>query len=66
MPGMRGYTVISTNRDVLEPGMTLVAHSQWLEPLKAGCNVGNCLLVTEDGVENLNAHTSLEPHRVHA
>ena len=66
MPGMRGYTVISTNHDVLEPGMTLVAHSQWLDPGTAGANVGNCLLITEDGNENLNAHTALEPFRVDA
>jgi len=66
MPGMPGYSVISSNYDRLEPGMTFVAHSQWLEPMRAGCNLGNSLLITEDGAENLSRHTSLKPHRVKA
>jgi Xaa-Pro aminopeptidase len=63
---MPGYSVISSNTDRLEEGMTFVAHCQWLEPKVAGCNLGNSLLVTADGVENLNRHTPLEPHRVPA
>ena len=66
MPGMPGYSVISSNHDRLEEGMTFVAHCQWLEPKVAGCNLGNSLLVTADGVEDLNPHTPLEPHRVPA
>lgn len=66
MPGMPGYSVISSNYDRLEPGMTFVVHSQWLEPKVAGCNLGNSLLITEDGAENLCCHTPLEPHRVPA
>ena len=66
MPGMPQYSVISSNYDRLEEGMTFVAHSQWLEPNVAGCNLGNSLLVTADGVENLSCHTPLEPLRVKA
>ena len=66
MPGMREYPITSSNHDELEPGMVFVAHAQWLEPLRVGCNIGNPLLVTEDGVENLACHTALEPHRVKA
>jgi Xaa-Pro aminopeptidase len=66
MAGMRGYTLTSANEDRLEPGMTMVIHPQWLEPLTAGCNIGNCVLITEDGAENLNCHTELEPFRVPA
>jgi Xaa-Pro aminopeptidase len=62
--GMREYGFLSTNDDRLEPGMAFVLHAQWLDPLKAGCNVGNALLVTEDGCENLSCHTALEPFRV--
>ena len=32
----------------------------------AGCNVGNCYLVTEDGCENLSCNTPLAPLRVKA
>jgi Xaa-Pro aminopeptidase len=64
MAGLGGYAVISTNEDVLVPGMTLVVHTQWFEPGRMGCNIGSCLLITEDGVENLNAHTDFAPHRV--
>lgn len=66
MPQMPIYSVISSNYDRLQAGMTFVAHSQWYEPLVAGCNLGNSLLVTETGVENLSCHTPLEPHRVKA
>lgn len=66
MPGMPSYNICSHNYDRLEEGMTMVLHSQWLEPMVAGCNVGECLLVTADGVENLSCHTPLEPHRVPA
>jgi Xaa-Pro aminopeptidase len=66
MAGMRGYSVISGNDELLQPGMTFVIHPQWYEPGRVGCNIGNCLLVTETGVENLNAHTALEPHRIEA
>lgn len=58
------YNIASNNHDRLEEGMTFVLHSQWLEPLVAGCNVGDCYLVTEDGYENLSCHTPLAPHRV--
>jgi Xaa-Pro aminopeptidase len=61
---MREYPVTSSNHDELEPGMAFVAHAQWLDPLQVGCNLGNALLVTDDGVENLSSHTPLEPHRV--
>ena len=64
MPGMRSYSVISSNDELLEPGMTFVVHPQWYEPGRVGCNIGNCLLVTETGVENLNAHTPVAPFRV--
>lgn len=66
MPGMQNYNISSHNYDVLEPGMTFVLHMQWLEPLVAGCNVGDCYLVTEAGGENLSCHTPLELHRVPA
>ena len=58
------YNIASNNHDRLEEGMTFVLHSQWLEPMVAGCNVGNCFLVTEEGCENLSSHTPLAPHRV--
>jgi Xaa-Pro aminopeptidase len=57
---------ISSNSDRLETGMTFVCHSQWLEPKVAGCNLGNALLITEDGAKDLSCHTPLEPHRVPA
>lgn len=63
MPKMPLYRVISNNYTRLQPGMTFVVHAQWFEPKKAGCNVGNSLLITEDGAENLNCHSSLEPYR---
>jgi Xaa-Pro aminopeptidase len=58
------FNVSSHNFDRLEEGMIFVLHTQWLEPLSAGCNVGDCYLVTADGFENLSCHTPLEPHRV--
>ena len=64
LPGMRDYPVTSSNHDELEPGMIFVTHAQWLDPLRVGCNLGNALLVTGDGVENLSCHTPLEPFRV--
>jgi len=66
MPAMPTYNISSHNYDRLEPGMTFVLHSQWLQPLEAGCNVGDCVLVTEDGAEVLSCHTPLEAHRVPA
>jgi Xaa-Pro aminopeptidase len=66
MIGMPAYSVISSNYDRLEPGMTFVVHSQWLEPGVAGCNLGNSLLITDEGAENLSCHTPLEPHRIKA
>jgi Xaa-Pro aminopeptidase len=58
------YNIASNNHDRLEEGMTFVLHSQWLEPMVAGCNVGNCYLVTDDGCENLSCNTPLAAHRV--
>jgi Xaa-Pro aminopeptidase len=58
------FNVSSHNTDRMEPGMAFVLHAQWLEPLSAGCNVGDCYLVTEDGFENLSRHTPLDPFRV--
>lgn len=46
--------------------MIFVLHTQYLEPLSAGANIGDCYLVTADGFENLSRHTSLETHRVAA
>jgi Xaa-Pro aminopeptidase len=68
--GMAGagnaFNVTSHNYDRLEEGMVFVLHTQWLDPQKAGCNVGDCYLVTKDGFENLSRHTPLETHRVNA
>ncbi|MBD3847842.1 aminopeptidase P family protein [Bosea sp. SSUT16] len=64
MPKFTHYNIASNNHDRLEPGMTFVLHSQWLDPMVAGCNVGDCYLVTAAGAENLSCHTPLEPHRV--
>ncbi len=64
LPGMRDYPVTSSNHDELEPGMIFVTHAQWLDPLHVGCNLGNALLITGDGIENLSCHTPLEPFRV--
>ncbi len=68
--GMAGaqnsFNVSSHNFDRLESGMIFVLHTQWLEAQSAGCNVGDCYLVTEDGFENLSRHTPLATHRVAA
>ena len=68
--GMAGagnsFNVSSHNYDRLEEGMVFVLHTQWLEPQSAGCNVGDCYVVTAEGFENLSCHTPLEPHRVPA
>ncbi|MFK0338202.1 M24 family metallopeptidase [Agrobacterium deltaense] len=66
MPKMIPYNIQSNNHDRLEEGMTFVLHSQWLEPEVAGCNIGDCYLVTADGAENLSHHTPLAVHRVRA
>jgi len=58
------FNVTSHNCDVAEEGMVFVMHAQWLEPLVAGSNIGDCYLVTDDDYENLTCHTPLEPHRV--
>ena len=68
--GMAGaqnsFNVSSHNYDRLEEGMIFVLHTQYLEPLSAGCNIGDCYLVTADGFDNLSRHTPLETHRVAA
>ncbi|MBO9197531.1 aminopeptidase P family protein [Rhizobium sp. 16-449-1b] len=66
MGKMIPYNIQSNNHDQLEEGMTFVLHSQWLEPEVAGCNVGDCYLVTPDGAENLSHHTPLAVHRIKA
>ena len=58
------YNVASHNHDRLEVGMVFVLHAQWLEPQVAGCNVGDCYVVTEDGFENLSRHTPLDTFRI--
>lgn len=66
--GMAGssnsFNVSSHNYDRLEEGMIFVLHTQWVEPLVAGCNVGDLYVVTKDGFENLSRHTPLDLHRV--
>lgn len=68
--GMAGFSnsfnVASHNYDRLEEGMVFVLHAQWVEPLSAGCNVGDCYVVTPDGFENLTRNTPLETFRVAA
>jgi len=66
MPRFGNYNIASNNHDTLEEGMIFVLHSQWLQPEVAGCNVGDCYLVTDTGAENLSCHTPLEVHRVPA
>ena len=66
MQKFQNYNIQANNHDLLEQGMTFVLHAQWLEPEVAGCNVGDCYLVTADGAENLSCHTPLAPHRVKA
>jgi Xaa-Pro aminopeptidase len=62
--GQNSYNIASHNFDRLEEGMVFVLHTQWLEPLSAGCNIGDLYAVTKDGFENLSRHTPLETHRV--
>lgn len=66
--GMAGagnsFNVASHNYDRLEEGMVFVLHTQWLEPLCAGANVGDLYAVTKDGFENLSCHTPLDTHRI--
>jgi Xaa-Pro aminopeptidase len=64
--GQNSFNISSHNYDRLEAGMVFVLHTQWLEPLAAGCNIGDCYVVTEDGFENLSRHTPLETHRIAA
>ncbi|WP_417262874.1 M24 family metallopeptidase [Celeribacter sp.] len=64
MPKMPPYNIQSNNHAKLEEGMTFVLHSQWLDPLKAGANIGDCYLVTDNGAENLSRHVPLAAHRV--
>ncbi|MBB3984193.1 Xaa-Pro aminopeptidase [Sagittula marina] len=66
LPKMPPYNIQSNNHDALEEGMTFVLHSQWLDPLTAGANIGDCYLVTETGAENLSCHVPLGVHRVPA
>ena len=66
MPKMPPYNIQSNNHARLEEGMTFVLHSQWLDPMKAGANIGDCFLVTETGAENLSRHVPLAVHRVPA
>jgi hypothetical protein len=47
-------------------GPALVLHAQWVEPGRAGCNIGGSVLITDDGIEDLNCHTPIAPHRVPA
>jgi Xaa-Pro aminopeptidase len=64
--GQNAFNISSHNYDRLEEGMVFVLHAQWLEPMSAGCNVGDMYLVTADGFENLSRHTPLETYRVPA
>lgn len=63
MPKLPQYNIASHNSDRMEPGMVFVLHAQWVDPLVAGCNVGDLYVVTDDGFENLSCHTELEPFR---
>jgi Xaa-Pro aminopeptidase len=64
--GQNSFNISSHNYDRLEEGMVFVLHTQWLEPLSAGCNIGDMYVVTKDGFENLSRHTPLETFRVAA
>jgi len=64
MPYTVQFNISSENNFKLKEGMTFVMHSQWLEPLVAGANIGDFILVTSDGIENLTCNTPLEVHRV--
>lgn len=64
--GQNAFNISSHNYDRLEEGMVFVLHTQWLEPMSAGCNIGDMYVVTADGFENLSRHTPLETYRVPA
>ncbi|MGA0539678.1 M24 family metallopeptidase [Neotabrizicola sp. VNH66] len=64
--GQNAFNISSHNYDRLEEGMVFVLHAQWLEPMSAGCNIGDMYVVTRDGFENLSRHTPLETHRIAA
>lgn len=64
--GQNAFNISSHNYDRLEEGMVFVLHCQWLEPMSAGCNIGDMYVVTKDGFENLSRHTPLETHRIAA
>lgn len=64
--GQNAFNISSHNYDRLEEGMVFVMHTQWLEPMSAGCNIGDMYVVTKDGFENLSLHTPLETYRVPA
>lgn len=64
--GQNAFNVSSHNYDRLEEGMVFVLHTQWLEPMSAGCNVGDMYVVTAEGFENLSCHTPLETKRIAA
>lgn len=64
MPKMPLFNIASHNHDLIEEGMAFVLHAQWLDPLEAGANVGDCYVITPDGPENVSCHTSIEPFRV--
>lgn len=66
MYSMPNYNISSNNYDRLEEGMVFVLHPQWLEPLSAGCNIGDCYVITADGFEKLTSKTSAMPFRVPA
>ncbi|MFC2113115.1 M24 family metallopeptidase [Bacteroidota bacterium] len=58
------FWVTSSDNTRLKPDMIFSFHAQWFDPQKAGFNLGNLLLVTEDGIENLTCHTPVEPYRI--
>lgn len=64
--GQNAFNISSHNYDRLEEGMVFVMHTQWLDPMVAGCNIGDIYVVTADGFENLSRHTPLETYRVEA
>lgn len=64
--GQNAFNISSHNYDRLEEGMVFVLHTQWLEPMSAGCNIGDMYVVTAGGFENLSRHTPLETYRVAA
>jgi Xaa-Pro aminopeptidase len=61
--GRNAFNIASHNEDRAEEGMVFVLHTQWMEPLAAGCNVGDLYAVTADGFEKLSKHTPLDLHR---